>query len=167
MSDKKIEVETIFSDQDGSIPNNAQYPLLLYKNVINDVDSPLDILKFNNWLNTWRGGIFPKHHYHSNTHEVLVVVSGKATVQLGGENGPKTGIQYGDVVILPAGFGHKLIDSQDAFAAIGAYPNGADYDFCTGQPDEWPQNLENIKSVGLPQTDPIYGNDGPLFGYWK
>ncbi|WP_348634504.1 cupin domain-containing protein [Staphylococcus sp. GDY8P59P] len=106
------------------------------------------------------------HHYHSNTHEVLIVVSGNAIVQLGGEFGPHVDIQQGDVIIIPAGYGHKRVHSYHNFAVIGAYPNGQDYDFCTGNPDEWPQNIENIKNASLPDTDPIYGKDGPLFKYW-
>lgn len=162
-----IQIETISCDSDDSIPNNARYALLLYKNVIKQKESPLDILSKNNWSNAWRGGIFPTHHYHSNTHEVLIVVSGKATVQLGGELGPHVDIQQGDVIIIPAGFGHKLVHSHHDFAVIGAYPNGNDYDFSTGKSDEWPQNLENIKNTNLPDTDPIYGKDGPLYQYWQ
>ncbi|MGI2251599.1 cupin domain-containing protein [Staphylococcus cohnii] len=162
-----IQIETISCDSDDSIPNNSRYALLLYKNVIKPKESPLDILSKNNWSNAWRGGIFPTHHYHSNTHEVLIVVSGKATVQLGGELGPHVDIQQGDVIIIPAGFGHKLVHSHHDFAVIGAYPNGNDCDFCTGKPDEWPQNLENIKNISLPDTDPIYGKDGPLYKYWQ
>lgn len=162
-----IQIETISCDSDNSIPNNAKYALLLYKNVIKQKESPLDILSKNNWSNAWRGGIFPIHHYHSNTHEVLIVVSGKATVQLGGELGPHVDIQQGDVIIIPAGFGHKLVHSHHDFAVIGAYPNGNDYDFCTGKSDEWPQNLENIKNTSLPDTDPIYGKGGPLYQHWQ
>ena len=161
-----VQIETISCDSDDSIPNNPKYAVLLYKNVIKQEESPLDILNKNNWSNAWRSGIFPVHHYHSNTHEVLIVVSGNAIVQLGGEFGPHVDIQQGDVIIIPAGYGHKRVHSYHNFAVIGAYPNGQDYDFCTGNPDEWPQNIENIKNASLPDTDPIYGKDGPLFKYW-
>jgi uncharacterized protein YjlB len=46
-------------------------------------------------------------HYHSNTHECLAVCSGNANVILGGPGGHRLILQQGDVIILPAGVGHK------------------------------------------------------------
>src|SRR5699024_12846192 len=90
-----IQIETISCDSDNSIPNNARYALVLYKNVIKQKESPLYILSKNNWSNAWHGGIFPTHHHHSNTHEVHTVGSRKATVQLVGELGHHVDNQQG------------------------------------------------------------------------
>lgn len=162
----KITIKTFIFQDNGSIPNHPTYPLLLYKNVITSADNPKDVLAENNWLGQWRGGIAPYHHYHSNSHEVLIVVNGADQVQLGGEQGERVQIEQGDTIIIPAGFGHKLIESSTDFSVIGAYPNGQSYDFYYGKKNERPENLENIKKVPLPDNDPLFGRTGPLFTYW-
>jgi uncharacterized protein YjlB len=65
---------------------------LLYRNAFSDRGNKgADWLekKFaaNNWTNSWRWGVYPFHHYHSNTHEVLGVFRGSALLHLGGEKG--------------------------------------------------------------------------------
>ena len=77
---------------DGSIPNNTKLPLLIYDQSIKlDHRDPAamieDLLETNSWGGSWRNSIYPYHHYHSTAHEVLVVFSGRAQVQLGGEGG--------------------------------------------------------------------------------
>lgn len=161
-----IVIETIKCEDDGSIPNNPYYQLLLYKGAIEPEDSPKEILKNNNWLGIWENGVLPYHHYHSTSHEVLAVSGGTATIQFGGEKGEQVEVEKGDVAILPAGYGHKRIESSSDFAVIGAYPNGRDYDTGYGYEEERPQNLEEIKEVPLPEYDPVYGETGPLFSYW-
>ncbi|GMA46479.1 cupin domain-containing protein [Tetragenococcus muriaticus] len=155
-----------FTD-DGAIPNNPSFPLLVYKNAIEDEDQVNQILRQNHWSNAWRNGVFPYHHYHSNSHEVLVVVGGKALLQMGGEHGEQLTAERGDVLVLPAGTGHKLLKKEAGFSVIGAYPNGQNYDICYGKKEERPEKLDNIKQVPMPGYDPIYGESGKLFAYWQ
>ncbi|KKK33856.1 hypothetical protein WN59_09585 [Salinicoccus sediminis] len=162
-----IEIRALKIGDDGSIPNNPDYPLLVYKNVAADGDKTEKILHEHNWLGSWRGKVYTEHHYHSNTHEVLVVDAGQATLHLGGQSGEKVTVEKGDALILPAGFGHKYLEGTDDFAVIGAYPDDREHDFLYGKPEERPQNLENIREVPLPAQDPLFGADGPLFEYWK
>ena len=161
-----IEIRTLKIEDDGSVPNNPDYPLLVYKNVAAEGDAE-QILYEHDWLGSWRGKVYTEHHYHSNTHEVLVVGAGQATLHLGGGAGEKVTVEKGDALILPAGFGHKYLEGSEDFAVIGAYPGGMEHDFLCGRPEERPQNLENIKEVPLPDQDPLFGADGPLFEYWK
>lgn len=112
---ESVKIETFTCGDDGAIPNHPHYPLLLYKNAIEAQDNPKEILENNNWRGIWEDGIFPYHHYHSNSHEVLVVTSGSALIQFGGKNGHECQIEKGDVAILPAGFGHKRLDSSSDF----------------------------------------------------
>ena len=161
------QISTYQFTDDGTIPNNPTYPLVIYKDILTSTDNPEQILAHNNWLGSWRGGIFNQHNYHSNTHEVLAVVTGEAFLQLGGASGKQLAVASGDVLILPAGTGHKLVDSSPDFTVVGAYPNGISYDFCTGQPQERPQNVDNIATVTLPAKDPLFGSQGPLFNYWQ
>lgn len=162
-----IDIRALKVEDDGAIPNNPDYALLLYKNAVTADDDPEKILEENNWRGSWRGGIYTEHHYHSNTHEVLVVDSGKATLLMGGEAGVKVKVAKGDALILPAGFGHKCLESSEDFAVIGAYPDGKEHDFLYGKAEERPENLENIRQVALPDNDPLFGPEGPLFTYWK
>ena len=60
----------------------------------------------NGWTNAWIDGIHEFHHYHSNAHEVLGIVSGSAPVRFGGEDGELVGVTAGDVVVIPAGVAH-------------------------------------------------------------
>jgi uncharacterized protein YjlB len=160
-----------FAD-DGSIPNNPTLPVLIYAQAIELHGDPAvaveHVFATNHWPPQWRNGIYDFHHYHSNSHEVLGIAKGKVKVRLGGEKGRDFDLQAGDVVVLPAGTGHKRLDASDDLLVIGAYPPGQeDYDVRRGKPSDRPQALENIKRVPLPHGDPVYGEDGPLLKLWK
>ncbi len=68
----------------------------------------------------------------------------------------------GDVAVLPAGTGHQRISSTPDLLVIGAYPPDGHYDLCRGTSAEHARALETIPRVPLPQTDPLFGADGPL-----
>ncbi len=164
---KETEIIQLNVEDDGRIPNHWKLPLLIYKNVLDEDDDAVEILNSHNWSGEWLGSVHPYHHYHSNTHEVLVVDSGTATLQLGGELGETVDVAKGDVIILPAGYGHKMIDPSDNYQNHGAYPGGKNFDMCYGKEDERPEKLENIKHVPMPEADPVFGASGPLFNYWE
>jgi uncharacterized protein YjlB len=159
----------VFAD-DGSIPNNP-LPLLLYRQAFStdtpDLASAIETrFGANDWTGSWRASVFPFHHYHSTTHEVLGVYRGTATLQLGGEKGRKFDVKPGDVIVIPAGVGHKRVASSADFGVVGAYPGGRQWDLLRGLPGERPQADRTIAAVPLPETDPIYGADGPLRKIW-
>jgi uncharacterized protein YjlB len=170
MSTVKVEVHR-FAD-DGRIPNNPKLPALIYRRAIalsgsEPAATVENIFAANHWSNSWRNGVYPFHHYHSNTHEVLGVYQGHAKVQLGGEQGAIVEIRAGDVVLLPAGTGHRKDSASDDFSVVGAYPNGADWDLCRGDKIDRPHAERKIAQVPMPDRDPVYGQTGPLFEYWK
>ena len=153
------------------IPNNPNLPLLIYKGALKlpehePAEYIEELLHSNHWGSSWRNGIYPYPHYHSTAHEVLLVFSGSAKVQLGGERGITEVLKGGDVVILPAGVGHKNLASSQDFGIVGAYPEGQDCDMCYGKPGERPQADRNIVRVGMPKTDPVYGVAGPMMQRW-
>jgi uncharacterized protein YjlB len=157
---------------DGTFPNNGKLPLLVYKNAIvipdvNPAGAVERIFRENGWGGSWRNGIYPYHHYHSTAHEVLGMYGGNATVQLGGPNGLVIDVVSGDVIIIPAGVAHKNLGSSADFRCVGAYPPGQEWDMNYGRPGERPKADENIARVPLPETDPVYGIDGPLLKGWK
>jgi uncharacterized protein YjlB len=69
--------------------------------------------------------------------------------------------------VIPAGVGHCNEGSEDGFSVVGAYPRGQEaYDLRTGEEGERPAVLENIRSVPLPGSDPLFGAVGPLVERW-
>ncbi|WNB90845.1 cupin domain-containing protein [Bacillus sp. NEB1478] len=162
------DVKTLFFSDDGKIPNHPSWPVLLYVGALNEVpEDALNVFEVNGWSNGWENGVFDYHHYHSNTHEVLAVISGEAVIQLGGEEGVPLEISEGDVIILPAGTGHKKISASNDFKVAGAYPNGMEHDLKKGLADDRPEVLDNIMLVPFPDTDPVFGKEGPMFELWK
>ncbi len=160
-------VEAFHLGDDGLVPNNRM-PLLLYCGAVVAEPAEIEMLfESNEWSDTWRNGIYPFHHYHSVTHEVLGCYSGEAFVCFGGENGIRVTLSAGDVVVIPAGVAHKNLSCSDDFGVVGAYPVGSPYDIRYGHRDERPASDERIKAVPMPSKDPIFGNEGPLFEHWE
>jgi uncharacterized protein YjlB len=159
-------------DENGLFPNNSELPVLLYKGVFNSENADLapeieKVLSGNNWGGQWRNGIYSYHHYHSTAHEALGVYAGWAEVQLGGPENEPVKIEKGDLVVLPAGTAHKLMDSGGGFAVVGAYPDGRNYDMNYGKNEEFEKAKQNIAKVPLPENDPVFGGRGQLFEYWN
>ena len=119
------------------------------------------------WTNHWRSGIYTCNHYHSTSHEVLGVIRGKASILFGGENGKTVVLQKGDVVVIPAGVAHKNLSKQHDLICIGAYPGGRSFDMNYGRTGERPKADENIAKLPVPDSDPVYGKDGPLKALWE
>ena len=165
-----MKPEKYFLQDDGKIPNN-KLPLLFYKNVFQErgnAGAEWIEKKFaeNNWTNSWRNGVYDYHHYHSNTHEVLGIYSGSALLQLGGEKGQQVEVAAGDIIVIPAGVGHKNLRSEN-FSLVGAYPNGRDHDMNYGKEGERPEVDKNIAGVPVPDRDPLLGKEGGVPEIWK
>lgn len=163
--------EKAYFKDDGSIPNSA-LPLLLYRQAFapgtpNLASAIGKRFAKNDWTGSWRASVFPFHHYHSTSHEVLAVYRGTATLQFGGEKGRKFVVKPGDVIVIPAGVGHKRVDSSEDFSVVGAYPGGRQWDLLRGLRGERPPADLNIAAVPLPDNDPIDGPDGPLKQIWR
>ena len=103
-------------------------------------------------------------HFHSNTHEVLCIAHGSAKLCFGGEENPgkvESVVNQGDVIIVPAGVGHRLLDDlKGGFTMVGSYPPGKQWDMCYGEHGE-EKKTESIGQLGWFKKDPIYGNQGP------
>src|SRR5689334_13528961 len=97
----------------GHFPN-SRLPVLIYREALTLPKQKKKaatiiqkIFARNGWSNSWSNGIYDFHHYHSNTHECMAICKGEAEVILGGPKGRKVKLSSGDVIILPAGTGHK------------------------------------------------------------
>jgi uncharacterized protein YjlB len=155
----------------GAIPNHPRWPLLVYPAAvaIGGADPAVAfeaLFNRNRWPAAWRNGVFPFHHFHSNAHEVLGIYSGEVTVQFGGESGVVVTGRPGDVIVLPAGTGHKKVSSRGALGIVGAYPAGQHADMRTPLLSNARRSAEAVAGVPLPECDPVYGPGGPLFTHW-
>jgi uncharacterized protein YjlB len=160
--------ETYSFDDAGGIPNSP-LPVLVYHDVegAGAASECRELFARNGWRGAWENGIFPFHHFHSTTHEVLGIVAGTAAVILGGPAGRQFEVARGDVLVLPAGTGHCNAGSSADLLVVGAYPNGMQWDLRRGDPAERDEVLANIAAVPLPDSDPVHGPEGPLTGIWS
>src|SRR5829696_2300773 len=140
------------------IPNHASFAVLLYRDTgLDDPDAARERFAAHGWGGSWVDGVFDFHHFHSTSHEVLAVVAGSATLELGGPQGRAFEVTAGDVVVLPAGTGHRRAAADSAFSVVGAYPEGQeDYDLLREADDAV---RERIAQVAAPDADPV-GGDG-------
>lgn len=164
-----LKILSYLIEPQGTFPNNNSLPVLLYRQALT-ATAPEEIEQLlirNSWHNPWRDSIYPYHHYHSNTHEVLAIYSGRCDVQLGGDTDHIITVEEGDVLIIPAGVSHKNIQATSDFKCIGAYPENIAYDMFYGDSNGLIVTEQKIKQTPLPLSDPLYGTDGVLFTYWK
>jgi uncharacterized protein YjlB len=162
-----VEPATWSFDDDGVIPN-SRLPVLVYDDIPEAQDAARCERLFaqHGWLGAWRDGIYPFHHFHSIAHEVLGIVAGEASVMLGGPQGRELRVHRGQVLVLPAGTGHCNLGGEDLLV-VGAYPGGADWDVCRGEPAEHDAARANIARVPLPTADPVHGEPGALTTLWS
>lgn len=149
-----------FAD-DGAIPNHPEFPALVYSGVeaaLGGAEACIAHFASNGWTRAWRDGlIYPFHHFHSTAHEVLGIVSGQTTVQLGGEQGEVLEVRAGDVLVLPAGTGHRRLGATEGLAVVGAYAEGRNWDLLKGDPAERDAAISRIAAVPRPEKDPVTG----------
>ncbi|TDM43954.1 cupin [Macrococcoides canis] len=145
-----------------STPNHMILPVIIYNTEESDFETHFEN---NGWHNIWTNGVFDYHHFHPNQHEVLGIKSGSAKLLIGGENGQKVEVTQGDVLLLPAGYGHKKLEQSEDFKVVGAYPETTTVETSTTYEDINEVN-KIINTVPLPDTDPVSGSTGPMFKEW-
>lgn len=89
-------------------------------------------------------------------------------VGFGGEENEgrvETEVRQGDVIIVPAGVGHRLLkDLDDEFEMVGSYPEGKTWDMCYGAEGE-EDKTKAIAALSWFEQDPLYGESGPTLQY--
>lgn len=83
----------------------------------------------------------------------------------GGEDNPskvETVVETGDVIVIPAGVGHRLVDDfNSGFEMVGSYPIGKSWDMCYGKPGD-EDKINAISVLAWFIKDPLYGGYGPV-----
>jgi uncharacterized protein YjlB len=158
-------------DDDGLVPNSV-LPLVIMRRAIEpDRRDPAAAFERtfaqNNWTGSWRNGVFDYHHFHTTAHEVLGIASGWAAIRFGGEDGQTIEVGAGDVIVIPAGIGHKLIEAGRDLLVVGAYPDGQRADLVREDPGAIEAARARIAAVKLPTSDPVAGARGMLFSFWR
>lgn len=165
-----LSVETHILPPDGDIPNSA-LPLVLYRNALAPelriASGCQALFARNQWPGNWVDGIFDYWHFHLTGHEVLGCVAGWARVGFGGDGGIAVEFRAGDVVVIPAGVGHKrLSEKHDGFTVVGGYPPGQSG--AIARPGDVPleEAQRAIAALNPPRADPVAGERGPLMAAW-
>ncbi|KAL2132215.1 hypothetical protein VTI74DRAFT_4071 [Chaetomium olivicolor] len=176
-----VSTHTVPAHPASRLPNSgpSHKPLLIYRRAFpnlpcTDPSAAADTIEQH--LNSvgavkpqWRYGMYRTTHFHSTTHEVLCVSSGRAKLLFGGEENPgrvEVVVERGDVVVVPAGVAHRLLEEigEGRVEMVGAYPVGAEgWDMCYGREGE-EAKVEGIKGLAWFGRDPVYGEEGPVLG---
>ena len=160
-----------FAD-DGATPNNPALPLLVYRRAFDLAGARDPALPFeeafaaHGWSRSWRNGIHDFLHFHTRTHEVLGIARGRARVQFGGARGREFDVEAGDVVVLPAGTGHRQVSASADLLVVGAYPDHSEIDQKRPGQIDHARAVAAVAAVPLPQQDPVRGAGGPLTTLW-
>jgi uncharacterized protein YjlB len=151
------------------VSNNPDLPVLHYAQVLSPQLGDLaarfeDMFAAQGCPPKWRSRVYDYHHYHTEGHEVLGVATGHAQLMLGGPDGQVLEVRAGDVLLLPAGTGHRNIGASDDFLVIGAYPPGQHADICREAPTQ--AQLASIKQLPFPDQGPVEGDHETYRRIW-
>lgn len=166
------KAHTFHFDDDGLIPNNPRLPLVVYRGAVNlsasvDPAAMFEVLfESNGWGEGWRGGVYDYDHYHSAIHEVLGIARGRVEVRFGGEGGKAVEVKAGDVVVIPAGTGHKRLAASDDLLVVGSYPPTGRFNLRKARKSERAESLREIPRTPAPRNDPVYGRRGAVARLW-
>ncbi|KAJ4138646.1 hypothetical protein NW768_002497 [Fusarium equiseti] len=130
------------------VPNSPK-PLLLYKKAFVkdgkvDRTAAFETFRSNNWDVQWlvRYGQHQRAHYHSQTHEAMIVVHGPGKIRWGvadlsdnwedhtygqayEDGGIEVEVEVGDLFVIPAGVSHKSYDPDATSASFGCLTGDA------------------------------------------
>ena len=76
-------------------------------------------------------------------------------MRLGGDDRRLLRLRAGDLLVIPAGVGHRRVSKDDGLRVIGGYPRGQSH-------FNMKRKGRVVPNVTVPTTDPFYGEDGPL-----
>ena len=149
----------------------SRFPLIVYRGALEgdacNPDGCADLFRRNGWQGTWLNGVFSYWHYHLLAHEVLGCVAGSARVGFGGDHGIATDINAGDVVVIPAGVGHKRWSQRPGFLVVGGYPLGQHGAVTSASDIDLETAIRESTAVPAPISDPVFGSTAGLPEIWQ
>lgn len=155
----------------GEIMPNSRLPVLVYPAAVPFSDSTEQdakrLLSANKWGGQWTNGVFDYDHFHPNAHEALAIVGGWIQLRVGGEVGITLQLDAGDIIVLPAGTGHRCVMASGELSVVGAYPKGQERFRTETSAADVPDCREELQAVAEPETDPVFGKGGPLVAAWR
>ena len=157
-------------EPDGGIPN-SRLPLAFWPGRLpsdaRDGAAATALFRQNGWQGTWVYTVFPFWHFHTRGHEALASVSGRARIGFGGDHGIVVDVEVGDFCVIPAGVGHRRLDSSPDFLMAGGYPPDQEGNIVRiGDLDE-ATIIREIAALALPETDPISGQSDGVVAAWR
>lgn len=157
-------------DASGGMPNSP-LPLVVWKGGLplaaRRADLACRLYEANGWGGTWVYTVYPYWHFHTKGHEVLSCVAGTARIGLGGDDGIVADVSVGDVIVIPAGVGHKRIAASPGFQMAGGYPPGQTGDIVRPGEISLQEAAQAIAKLALPKTDPISGKADGVAEIWR
>ncbi len=166
----ELKIETHHLQAGDGIPNN-RFPLVVYRGALSggslNPNGCAALFHQNGWQGTWLNGVFSYWHYHLHSHEVLGCVAGSARVGFGGDHGIATDFSAGDVVVIPAGVGHKRWSQQPGFLVVGGYPPGQNGAITSAGDIDLETAMREITAVPAPASDPVLGLKEGLPEIWQ
>ncbi len=142
----------------GGIPNSS-LPAIVYRDALppeaREGRAACALLSANGWGGNWLYGVYPFWHFHTRGHEVLACVAGWARLGIGSDEGVEARIGKGDVVVLPAGVGHRALEASEDFLVAGGYPPGQEGNIVRPGEMEEGEISRQIAALPLPETDPL------------
>ncbi len=154
----------------GLLPN-SRFPLLVHRAAVRDSgglgggeEAVRARFRQNGWLNNWRyPGIYTYPHFHSTTHECLGCAAGWMELELFGRGGMRIRVAAGDIVVMPAGVSHQMVDASPDIMMVGGYPDGREWDNMEEEkitPEAFNAAAKRIMMLPIPAKDPATG--GPM-----
>jgi uncharacterized protein YjlB len=128
------------------------------------------VVRRHHWHLNWieDDAVFEYPHYHSTSHEVLMVLGRPGVIRVGGTRGMDLPVQAGYLIAIPAGVVHQRIEGGPGFIVAGLYPVEMTWDLLEeGNPVHLATARKNIPKVPLPQSDPLWGTHGPIMRHWQ
>jgi uncharacterized protein YjlB len=81
-------------------------------------------------------------------------------LDLFGQGGQRLRFSAGDVVLMPAGVSHAMVDQSDDVMVVGGYPDGRDWDNIQENhitEDTRRAAAKRIMMLPIPARDPVFG----------
>ncbi|TFK47407.1 cupin domain-containing protein [Heliocybe sulcata] len=167
-----VKVETYHIPRHGRIPNSdpTSKPLIYYQSLFKPGASKTAIKDYVNSIKVvepqWTYTMYPTSHFHSTSHEAIMILTGSALLLFGGEGNPgkvELEVKAGDALLIPAGVAHRQLKEigLEVFEMMGAYPIRAEHwDMCYGLEEEG-DTEGRIKRLDWFKEDPFFGQGGP------